>query len=214
MAPRSRRNAVSHFNVMVVGSAGVGKTSFVKTLLAALKTEMPKEKRDSAVGPSESDICKDPTNGPLRKTLAPYTVSSSIQVDGDKVMLTVIDTPGFYDDYRVDKQLHDILGYIEHQFDLTLAEVSYYNVGRQDPGTEMLVAQKTDTKSLLYRKTRSNVILKHLIPKSMLVCTCLIPVNQLLVNTTFASSLNCQNVSMLFQLSAKLIILQQHNVVD
>ncbi|KAJ8651801.1 hypothetical protein O0I10_012622 [Lichtheimia ornata] len=122
MAPRSRRNAVSHFNVMVVGSAGVGKTSFVKTLLAALKTEMPKEKRDSAVGPSESDIRKDPTHGPLSKTLAPYTVSSSIEVDGDKVMLTVIDTPGFYDDFRVDKQLHDILGYIEHQFDLTLAE--------------------------------------------------------------------------------------------
>ncbi|KAI7882711.1 cell division/GTP binding protein [Lichtheimia hyalospora FSU 10163] len=122
MAPRSRRNAVSHFNVMVVGSAGVGKTSFVKTLLAALKTEMPKKKRDSAVGPSESDMCKDPTHGPLSKTLAPYTISSSIEVDGDKVMLTVIDTPGFYDDFRVDKQLHDILGYIEHQFDLTLAE--------------------------------------------------------------------------------------------
>ena len=127
MAPRSRRNAVSHFNVMVVGSAGVGKTSFVKTLLAALKTEMPKKKRDSAVGPSESDMCKDPTHGPLSKTLAPYTISSSIEVDGDKVMLTVIDTPGFYDDFRVDKQLHDILGYIEHQFDLTLAEVSYFN---------------------------------------------------------------------------------------
>lgn len=133
---------------MVVGSAGVGKTSFVKTLLAALKTEMPKEKRDSAVGPSESDIRKDPTHGPLSKTLAPYTVSSSIEVDGDKVMLTVIDTPGFYDDFRVDKQLHDILGYIEHQFDLTLAEVSYLFEEWARASTpmirepEMLVAQE------------------------------------------------------------------------
>lgn len=152
---------------MVVGSAGVGKTSFVKTLLAALKTEMPKEKRDSAVGPSESDIRKDPTHGPLSKTLAPYTVSSSIEVDGDKVMLTVIDTPGFYDDFRVDKQLHDILGYIEHQFDLTLAEVSYlFEVEREseypnDPGTRDVGSTGRITHTLTRKACWINVVGKQ-----------------------------------------------------
>lgn len=63
--------------------------------------------------------------GPLERTLVPYTVSVDTEVDGEKMVLTLIDTPGFQTDYTVDKQLHDILGYIEHQFDLTLAEVNY-----------------------------------------------------------------------------------------
>ncbi|KAG2225192.1 hypothetical protein INT45_009521 [Circinella minor] len=119
MSPRSRRNAVSFFNVMVVGFSGVGKTSFIKTLMAALKNETPKDKRES-FGSQTPD--SNALAGPLTKTQKPYTVSAGIDVDGEKVMLTVIDTPGFQSDYLIDKQLHDILGYIEHQFDLTLAE--------------------------------------------------------------------------------------------
>ncbi|KAI7859514.1 Septin-domain-containing protein [Circinella umbellata] len=121
MSPRSRRNAVSFFNVMVVGFSGVGKTSFIKTLMAALKNETHKDKRES-FGSQTPD--SNALAGPLTKTQKPYTVSAGIDVDGEKVMLTVIDTPGFQSDYLIDKQLHDILGYIEHQFDLTLAEES------------------------------------------------------------------------------------------
>ncbi|KAI8141785.1 Septin-domain-containing protein [Fennellomyces sp. T-0311] len=121
MSPRSRRNALSYFNVMVVGFSGVGKTSFIKTLMAALKSEMSQDKRESfGSQPSDANELK----GALTKTTKPYTVSAGIDVDGEKVMLTVIDTPGFQSDYLIDKQLHDILGYIEHQFDLTLAEES------------------------------------------------------------------------------------------
>ncbi|KAI9484899.1 Septin-domain-containing protein [Zychaea mexicana] len=121
MSPRSRRNAVSYFNVMVVGFSGVGKTSFIKTLMAALNSEVSKDKRESfGSQPADSNALA----GPLTKTLKPYTASAGIDVDGEKIMFTVIDTPGFQSDYLIDKQLHDILGYIEHQFDLTLAEES------------------------------------------------------------------------------------------
>ncbi|KAL0086059.1 Septin-type guanine nucleotide-binding (G) domain-containing protein [Phycomyces blakesleeanus] len=116
MAPRSRKNATSQFNVMVVGFAGVGKTAFIKTLLEALKLDSPKEKHTLFDPPV--------LQGPLTKTAAPYTVSVDLDIDGEKVALTLIDTPGFQASFLADKQLHDILGYIEHQFDLTLAEES------------------------------------------------------------------------------------------
>lgn len=89
--------------------------------MAALKAEMPKEKRESFGSMPEGT--RHQIDGPLEKTTAPYTASIGIEVDGEKVMLTLIDTPGFQGDFKIDKQLHDILGYIEHQFDLTLAEV-------------------------------------------------------------------------------------------
>ncbi|KAI8344205.1 Septin-domain-containing protein [Chlamydoabsidia padenii] len=122
MAPRSRKPAVSHFNVMVVGFSGVGKTSFARTILESLKLKMPKEKREAMFQSSSSGTGLSLIQGPLERTLVPYTVSVDIEVDGEKMVLTLIDTPGFETDYTVDKQLHDILGYIEHQFDLTLAE--------------------------------------------------------------------------------------------
>ncbi|KAI8987625.1 Septin-domain-containing protein [Mycotypha africana] len=65
--------------------------------------------------------------GPIEKTLQPYTISREVEVvdkKENKVLLTLIDTPGFSAEYLVDRQLHDILKYIEHQFDLTLAEES------------------------------------------------------------------------------------------
>ncbi|CAO3645047.1 unnamed protein product [Cunninghamella echinulata] len=122
MTPRSRKPVVSQFNVMVVGFSGVGKTSFVRTLLESLKLKMPKDKRETMVQPAGNGQAL--ITGPLERTLVPYTVSVEAEVDGEKMVLTLIDTPGFQTDYIVDKQLHDILGYIEHQFDLTLAEES------------------------------------------------------------------------------------------
>ncbi|CAO3644155.1 unnamed protein product [Cunninghamella blakesleeana] len=122
MTPRSRKPVISHFNVMVVGFSGVGKTSFVRTLLESLKLKMPKEKRETMIQPAGNGQAL--ITGPLERTLVPYTVSVEAEVDGEKMVLTLIDTPGFQTEYIVDKQLHDILGYIEHQFDLTLAEES------------------------------------------------------------------------------------------
>ncbi|KAI9274247.1 Septin-type guanine nucleotide-binding (G) domain-containing protein [Sporodiniella umbellata] len=131
MAPRSRKHTASYFNVMVVGFAGVGKTSFVRTLIEALmleeherqqEKEYTKKRRDSVM--SETSFVNLEPEGPIEKTLQPYTVSREIIVDRERVLLTMIDTPGFQAEYLVDKQLHDIIKYVEHQFDLTLAEES------------------------------------------------------------------------------------------
>lgn len=130
MTPRSRKNAVSNFNVMVVGFSGVGKTSFVRTLLETLLLEEQvedtplKKRRDSFMSENSSVFVQEQQlQGPIEKTLTPYTISREIEVDRERVVLTIIDTPGFQQEYLVDKQLHDITKYIEHQFDLTLAEV-------------------------------------------------------------------------------------------
>ncbi|KAI8390889.1 Septin-domain-containing protein [Radiomyces spectabilis] len=119
MSPRSRKNAVSHFNIMVVGFSGAGKTSFIRTLLESLKMSMPHDKRNSFFHQPE---LPSEAHGPLQKTASPYTISMNIEVDGEKVALTLIDTPGFQTEYMVDKQLQDIVGYMEHQFDLALNE--------------------------------------------------------------------------------------------
>lgn len=132
MTPRSRKNAVSNFNVMVVGFSGVGKTSFVRTLLETLLLEEQvedtpsKKRRDSFMSENSSLYVHEEQQlqGPIEKTLTPYTISREIEVDRERIILTIIDTPGFQQEYLVDKQLHDITKYIEHQFDLTLAEVT------------------------------------------------------------------------------------------
>jgi cell division control protein 11 len=137
MAPRSRKNLVSNFNVMVVGFSGVGKTSFVRTLLETLlleeqqqEPETPisatKKRRDSFMSENSSILVnqQEQLQGPIERTTQPYTISREIEVDKERLVLTIIDTPGFQQEYLVDKQLHDIIKYIEHQFDLTLAEVS------------------------------------------------------------------------------------------
>ncbi|KAI8090136.1 Septin-type guanine nucleotide-binding (G) domain-containing protein [Gilbertella persicaria] len=137
MAPRSRKNLVSNFNLMVVGFSGVGKTSFVRTLLETLQLEevaqqeaspttpTKKKRRDSFMSENSAIIVHEELQGPIEKTLQPYTISREIDVDKkERIVLTIIDTPGFSAEYLVDKQLHDIIKYIEHQFDLTLAEES------------------------------------------------------------------------------------------
>ncbi|KAI8340101.1 Septin-type guanine nucleotide-binding (G) domain-containing protein [Chlamydoabsidia padenii] len=111
MAPptRSRKHTIPQFNIMVVGFSGVGKSSFIRTLTRSLQLN----KRDSMFQSPQS------WNQPLQE-LTPFTVETL--VDGEKLALTLIDTPGLHADYLFDKQLFDILGYIERQFDSTLAE--------------------------------------------------------------------------------------------
>ncbi|CAO0795239.1 unnamed protein product [Mucor circinelloides] len=133
MTPRSRKNQISHFNVMVVGFSGVGKTSFVRTLLETLSLDQAntianngnKKRRDSFMSENSSILVQEQLQGPIERTTQPYTISREIEVEKkERIILTIIDTPGFGAEYLVDKQLHDITKYIEHQFDLTLQEES------------------------------------------------------------------------------------------
>lgn len=95
---------------MVTGFSGVGKTAFVRTLCETLTN-------------LESDPIPELT-GPLSKTEKPYTVSLEFDYEGDRIALTVIDTPGFQVNTPIEKGLLEITEYIENQFDLAIAEVS------------------------------------------------------------------------------------------
>ncbi|OAD76978.1 hypothetical protein PHYBLDRAFT_99862, partial [Phycomyces blakesleeanus NRRL 1555(-)] len=100
------------FNVMVVGFAGVGKTAFLRTFLEAL------QHLHGASPETDDEITA------LQPTKLPSTVSVNIDSGGERLTLRLIDTPGLSTGYQMDKELQDILGYIEHQFDLTLTEES------------------------------------------------------------------------------------------
>jgi cell division control protein 11 len=111
MPPKSRKKNATPLNIMVTGFSGVGKTAFVRTLCETL-----------------SDLDAEPIpelSGPLSKTEKPYPVSLDFDYEGERIALTVIDTPGFQVNTSIEKGLQDIIEYIEQQFDLTIAEVSY-----------------------------------------------------------------------------------------
>ncbi|CEP11842.1 hypothetical protein [Parasitella parasitica] len=117
MASRSRKNQISHFNVMVVGFSGVDQAN------ATANTN--KKRRDSFMSENSSVLVQEQLQGPIERTTQPYTISREIEVDKkERIILTIIDTPGFSAEYLVDKQLYDVTKYIEHQFDLTLQEES------------------------------------------------------------------------------------------
>lgn len=100
---------------MVTGFSGVGKTAFVRTLCETLV-----------------DLDAEPIpelSGPLSKTEKPYLVSLDFDYDGERIALTVIDTPGFQVNTSIEKGLLEITEYIEQQFDLTIGEVSFCGDG-------------------------------------------------------------------------------------
>ncbi|KAI9033686.1 Septin-type guanine nucleotide-binding (G) domain-containing protein [Phycomyces nitens] len=115
MSPRPKKNTPTQFNVMVVGFGGVGKTAFLRTFLQALQ---------HLHGASVNDDDGSGEITALQPTKLPSTVSVNIDSGGERLTLRLIDTPGLNTGYQMDKELQDILEYIEHQFDLTLTEES------------------------------------------------------------------------------------------
>jgi cell division control protein 11 len=110
MPPKSRKKNATPLNIMVTGFSGVGKTAFVRTLCETL-----------------TDLDTEPIpemTGPLSKTEKPYPVSLDFDYEGERIALTVIDTPGFQVNTSIEKSLQEITEYIEQQFDLAIAEVS------------------------------------------------------------------------------------------
>jgi cell division control protein 11 len=96
------------FTVMIVGSAGLGKSTFVNTLCES--NVIPKRDYGNS------------SEAALEKTVAinPHTID--MEEDGVKMSLTVIDTPGFGDNINNEKSFKDILEYIEKQYDDILSE--------------------------------------------------------------------------------------------
>ncbi|OZJ06971.1 hypothetical protein BZG36_00245 [Bifiguratus adelaidae] len=154
MSPRfrSRKNVVLQLNVMVVGKTKLGKTSFLRTLCQTLTTRPfgARERttsgssslRDTLLSPKLSSDIWSPTPqayadagpeasepnpaliGPVQPTTESYSMSFEIEEQGERILLTFVDTPGFVEGYESEKQMWDILHYLEYQFDITLIEES------------------------------------------------------------------------------------------
>ncbi|KAI8885326.1 Septin-domain-containing protein [Backusella circina FSU 941] len=107
---KSRRNTIHHLNLMVVGSEGTGKTSFIRTFYETLTKE---------------DIISFQESTPmlLKNPVQPTQEITSISMQmRDGTALTLIDTPGFTTGFE--HQVFSIAKYIDLQFEKTLIEES------------------------------------------------------------------------------------------
>lgn len=109
---KAKRKAVKKgltFTIMIVGSSGMGKSTFVNTLC-----------EKTTLAPKDYGNAAEKAAAP--KTVRITPVSVELEEDGVKLNLTVIDTPGFGDNINNEPAFQDILGYIEKQYDDVLAE--------------------------------------------------------------------------------------------
>ncbi|KAL0090025.1 Septin-domain-containing protein [Phycomyces blakesleeanus] len=111
---RSRKDPMSYLNVILVGPTSSGKTAFMRTLCERMKHNIIQ----GTFRESKPMVLKEP----IRPTEELYSVSMHIEEHGQRTALTLVDTPGFTTGFSVDHQLRYIAKYIDHQFELTLAE--------------------------------------------------------------------------------------------
>ncbi|KAJ3304543.1 hypothetical protein HDV03_002752 [Kappamyces sp. JEL0829] len=98
------------FTLMVAGSSGSGKTTFINTLC------------ESQVIPPRT--IPDAETAALDKTVQITPTTIDLDEDGTKLTLTIIDTPGFGDNINNEGSFQDIVKYIEAQYDEILAQES------------------------------------------------------------------------------------------
>ncbi|KAG1471383.1 hypothetical protein G6F56_002152 [Rhizopus delemar] len=112
---RFKKESLSYLNIMVVGPAGSGKTSFVRTFSETLKPNVIqgtlKESQQKAM-----KGCAQPTE-------ELYTVSMHIEEESRRTSLSLVDTPGLTF-HHLTEQLKKLTNYIDAQFARTLAEES------------------------------------------------------------------------------------------
>ena len=94
------------FNIMVVGSSGLGKSTMVNTLF---KTRAA---RTSCT----------PESATIPKTVEIKTVSHVLEEKGVNLKLTVTDSPGFGDQISNSNCWEPVVGYVNRQYDIYLAE--------------------------------------------------------------------------------------------
>lgn len=140
---------------MVAGASGLGKTTFVRTLL-----------EDSSFIPRSEDLPKDLTQ---YKTTEINVFQTEIDMDRKKVSFSVIDTPGFGDLIDNSQSFEIVAKYVEEQFHIFLKEESRIqrNAKFLDPRVHAVIyfiapnghgLTELDVKFMRRLGTRSNVI--------------------------------------------------------
>ncbi|KAI9278872.1 Septin-domain-containing protein [Phascolomyces articulosus] len=89
-----------HFNVMVVGQSGLGKSTLVNTIFASHLIE------------SKARLASDE---PPRQTTEIQTVSHLIEENGVRLRLNIVDTPGYGDQVNNENCWEPIIKYIKDQ---------------------------------------------------------------------------------------------------
>lgn len=99
------------FSVLIVGTRGAGKTSFIEFLKTALA--LPAKKRATR-GPDDEIMRAQPTGN-----FIPHYVES--EIEGERVGLTLWDSEGLEKNV-VDLQLREMSSFVEQKFEETFAE--------------------------------------------------------------------------------------------
>jgi len=110
VSPVKRVKKASTYNIMVAGASGLGKTTFIRTLL-----------EDSSFVPRDEDEPKMLTE---HKTTEIRSFSTEIDIDRKKIAFSIIDTPGFGDLIDNSKSFQIVANYVEEQFQAFLKEES------------------------------------------------------------------------------------------
>lgn len=107
-----RRKDPTPFNILIVGTANSGKTSFLEFLKAALA--LPARQRSKSVIEHE-----EPPKPPPSGNFVPHYLET--ETDGERIGLTLWDSEGLEKNV-VDLQLRELAGFVESKFDETFAE--------------------------------------------------------------------------------------------
>lgn len=100
--------------MILVGSSGIGKTSFVNTLF---NEQIAPNDLNTSSYDNDQDMEK-----PISVSFVPYTIER--EEFGNKLAVTIVETPGFGDSLHNEAGCRSILSYIEDQFDHVLSEES------------------------------------------------------------------------------------------
>lgn len=108
-----RRKDPTPFNVLIVGTRGSGKTSFLEFLKTSLA--LPPKKRSQR----STEIEQEVTNATPSGNFIPHYLES--EIDGERIGLTLWDSEGLEKNV-VDLQLREMSTFLESKFEETFAE--------------------------------------------------------------------------------------------